>query len=60
MQKMDVSNNKFTPINYKAEMKIDLAKERQFMFDYVCREEKNVLRSKHARCGLGTFDAALS
>jgi tricorn protease len=40
MQKMDVSNNKFTPINYKAEMKIDLAKERQFMFDYVCREEK--------------------
>ena len=37
---MDVSNNKFTPINYKAEMKIDLAKERQFMFDYVCREEK--------------------
>ena len=40
MQKMDVSSNKLTPIDYKAEMKIDLANERKFMFDYICREEK--------------------
>ncbi|HOV70807.1 MAG TPA: S41 family peptidase, partial [Dysgonamonadaceae bacterium] len=40
MQKMDVSTEKLTSIDYSADMKIDLAKERQFMFDYVCREEK--------------------
>ena len=40
MQKMDVSSHRMTSINYRAEMKIDLTKERQFMFDYVCREEK--------------------
>lgn len=40
MQKMDVSTEKLASIDYWAEMKIDLAQERQFMFDYVCREEK--------------------
>ncbi len=40
MQKMDVSTEKLASIDYRAEMKIDLAQERQFMFDYVCREEK--------------------
>ncbi|MCW1735339.1 S41 family peptidase [Anaerorudis cellulosivorans] len=40
MQKMEVSTEKLASIDYRAEMKIDLAQERQFMFDYVCREEK--------------------
>ena len=40
MQKMELSNDKFTNIDYKADMKLDLAKEREFMFDQVYREEK--------------------
>ncbi len=40
MQKMDFSGEKLTPIDYKAEMKLDLDKEREFMFNYVQREEK--------------------
>ena len=40
MQKMEISSEKFTPIDYKAEMKLDQAKEREFMFNNVYREEK--------------------
>lgn len=40
MQKMELSNEKFSNIDYKAEIKLDLAKEREFMFDQVYREEK--------------------
>lgn len=40
MQKMEVASEKLEPITYKAEMKLDLAAEREYMFDNVCREEK--------------------
>ncbi|MFV0391191.1 MAG: S41 family peptidase [Paludibacteraceae bacterium] len=40
MQKMELSNDKFTNIDYKAEMKIDLPEERKMMFDNVYHEEK--------------------
>ena len=40
MQKMEFSNDKFSPITFNAEMKINALKEREFMFDYVYREEK--------------------
>jgi len=39
MQKW-IFGRKLTPIDYKAEMKLDLDKEREFMFNYVQREEK--------------------
>ena len=40
MQKMDLASNELKPISYRAEMKMDLAAERRFMFDYVYNEEK--------------------
>ena len=40
MQKMEVASESLKPINFKAEMKMDLAKERNYMFQYVRREEK--------------------
>lgn len=40
MQKMDASSEKLEPITYKAEMKLDLAAEREYMFGHVAREEK--------------------
>ena len=40
MQKMELSNDKFTNIDFKADMKLDPAKEREFMFNQVYREEK--------------------
>ena len=40
MQKMEISSEKFTPVDYKAEMKLDQAQEREFMFNTVYREEK--------------------
>jgi len=40
MHKMEFTNDKFTPINYSAELKIDAYKEREFMYDFVYREEK--------------------
>ena len=30
------------PISFKAQMKMDLAAEREYMFDYVYKEERNV------------------
>lgn len=39
MQKMDASSDALKPISYRAEMKMDPAAEREYMFDYVCREE---------------------
>ncbi len=40
MQKMELANDKFSNIDFKADLKLDLAKEREFMFDQVYREEK--------------------
>ena len=40
MQKMDFSNDKFTDITYQADMKLDVSKEREAMFDFVVREER--------------------
>lgn len=39
MQKLTVASDKLERISYKAEMKMDLAKEREYMFDHVCRQE---------------------
>lgn len=38
MGKVSVSADKFSPISYRAEMKLDLAKEREAMFNYVHQE----------------------
>jgi C-terminal processing protease CtpA/Prc len=40
MRKLDPKSDKLTAINYSSTMSLDLAKEREYMFDYVCREEK--------------------
>lgn len=40
IQKMDMGSEKFTPISFAAEMKIDLEAEREAMFNQVCKEEK--------------------
>lgn len=40
MQKMDLASDALKPISYRAEMKMDLAAEREFMFNYVYKEEK--------------------
>ena len=40
MQKMEFSNDKFTDISYSAEMKPDRVREREAMFNQVCREEE--------------------
>lgn len=39
MQKMSVGGDNMESISYSAEMKMDLAKEREYMFDHVCRQE---------------------
>ena len=39
MQKLSVSGDNLESISYVAEMKLDLAKEREYMFDHVCRQE---------------------
>lgn len=39
MQKFNTSSSKLTPVSYRADMKIDPAAEREYMFDYVTREE---------------------
>ncbi|MBR1803694.1 MAG: PD40 domain-containing protein, partial [Muribaculaceae bacterium] len=38
MQKLTVSGDKLTPISYKAEVKMDLAAEREYMFEHVHRQ----------------------
>lgn len=40
MQKMDASGEKLTPISYKAEMKMDLADERAYMFDHIYKQQQ--------------------
>ena len=48
MQKMDLGGEKLKPISYRAEMKMDLAAERAYMYDNMCREEQNVLWGEYA------------
>ncbi|MDN4753399.1 S41 family peptidase [Porphyromonadaceae bacterium W3.11] len=38
-QKMSLASESITPISYRATMKLNTAEEREFMFDYVKREE---------------------
>ncbi len=40
MQKFNPSNQKLTPVTYSANVKIDRAREREFMFDNIVREER--------------------
>lgn len=40
MQKMDMGSEKLTPINYQANLKMDLAAEREYMFDHVYKQEQ--------------------
>ena len=39
MKKMGVTGEKLDNISFSARMKFDLAKEREYMFDHVCRQE---------------------
>ncbi len=39
IQKMAAAGEKLTPVNYRAEMELDLAAERAYMFDHVCKQE---------------------
>lgn len=40
IRKMDGKSEKIEPVTYSAQMKLDLAEERQYMFDHVYRQEK--------------------
>lgn len=40
LQKMGVAGEKLEKISYNAEMTFDAAKEREYMFDHVCRQEE--------------------
>ena len=40
MQKMDMGSEKLTPIHYQANLKMDLAAEREYMFDHVYKQEQ--------------------
>ena len=40
MQKMDISGTQLKPISFKAEMDLDLAAEREYMFNHVYLQEK--------------------
>ena len=40
MQKMDVKSDALKPISYQAEMKMDLAAEREAMFDHVYKQQQ--------------------
>lgn len=40
IQKMELPSEKITPVSFRAEMKLDAAKEREFMYQVVRREEK--------------------
>lgn len=40
MQKMDMGSDKLTAVNYKAEMKMNLADEREYMFDHVYKQQQ--------------------
>ena len=47
MKKMDAKSEKMTNITYSARMKLDLAAEREYMFDYVYRQEKEMFYVKN-------------
>ncbi|WP_300704273.1 S41 family peptidase [Bacteroides sp.] len=40
MQKMDVASNELKPISFRASMKMDLAAEREYMFDHVYKQQQ--------------------
>ncbi|WP_294589474.1 S41 family peptidase [uncultured Bacteroides sp.] len=40
MQKMDMSSNELKPVNFRASMKMDLAAEREYMFDHVYKQQQ--------------------
>ena len=40
MQKMDIGSDALKPINYQANMKMDLAAEREYMFDHVYKQQQ--------------------
>ena len=40
MQKMSIGSDALTPISFSAEMKMNLADERAYMYDHVCKQEK--------------------
>lgn len=40
MQKMDLASQALKPVTYKAEMKMDLAAEREYMFDHVYKQQQ--------------------
>ena len=42
MKKMNVKSEKLTPITYSASMKLDGAAEREYMFDFVYRQEREM------------------
>lgn len=47
MQKINLGSEKRSPINYTAEMKLDLAAERAYMFDRVRRQEEKRFYEKN-------------
>ncbi|MDE5983424.1 MAG: peptidase S41, partial [Duncaniella sp.] len=47
MKKMNLSSEKITPISYSASMKLDPAAEREYMFDFVTREEAQRFYNKN-------------
>ena len=60
MQKMDLGGEKLKPISYRAEMKMDLAAERAYMYDNMCREEqKRFYEAEYARGRLGGYERRL-
>lgn len=40
MQKMDTSSDALTPITFQVDAKMDLAAEREYMFDHVYRQQQ--------------------
>ena len=40
LQKMDISSNELKPINFRASLKMDLAAEREYMFDHVYKQQQ--------------------
>ena len=39
-RKMDVASDELKPVNYQAQAKMDLAAEREYMFDHVYKQQK--------------------
>ena len=40
LQKMDIASNELKPINFRASLKMDLAAEREYMFDHVYKQQQ--------------------